>query len=434
MPVLKITFGEDTRRISLDRAPSFEELRQIVKQLFNIPHSTFVLKYEDEEKDQITIASDSELNEAIAVASKHFSNILRLFVLDKSQAKTTTETPQMVPNDVFRNIFAQAVTGSNLDISSLLSTFQNIGNNLDKAPQTSQQQSLQMLNQLLTTFPWLNETIATVVKQGFQATTNNNPSSVPASNNYTTVSSVAASNNAPTNNRVNSTASPSKKHRYMAKFIKDVSVVDGTALAPETKFVKTWRVRNDGATAWPDNTTLNYVGGDQLGTSSVVPVPAVEAGQEVEISVSMLAPSLPGRYNSFWRLCGPDGNKFGHRMWADITVKPSLGVAHQADVPVAQSVPVVQNVPALVDEQPQAQEPSILPEVAEEKSESCSANDNTNDAEKSTTPAEKSTTPAEADALVTLVDMGFKGDLLSLLRRHGGDLMNTLGELITRNT
>ena len=79
MPVFKIKFGEDTRRISLDRAPSFDEMKQIVKQLFNIPQM-FVLKYEDEEKDQITIASDSELSEALSVASKHFSNLLRLFV------------------------------------------------------------------------------------------------------------------------------------------------------------------------------------------------------------------------------------------------------------------------------------------------------------------------------------------------------------------
>lgn len=423
MPVFKIKFGEDTRRISLDRAPSFDELKQIVKQLFNISQP-FILKYEDEEKDLITIASDGELNEALLVASKHFSNLLRLSVID--QAHKPNNEPQITP-EVFRSEFTKAVNGSAQDVSNLLSKFQTLG--IPQTPQQSGQQSLQVLSQLMTTFPWLNDTIAAMVKQSFQIPTPTQPSQCAPNTPQSNAKACPSPVSSPAN----------KKHRHMAKFIKDVSVADGTTLAPETKFVKTWRVRNDGVAAWPENTMLSYVGGDQLGTSSVVSVPPVEAGQEVEISVSMLAPSLPGRYNSFWRLCGPDGSKFGHRMWADITVKASQPMAEsltQQEV-VDSSVGIVVAGDANKRSNDGSSDVVISNNTTDTSVESDSSNNNapkdTINADNATKTSEASTTPAEAEALVTLVDMGFKGDLLSLLRKHGGDLMNTLGELVTRH-
>jgi hypothetical protein len=94
--VVKIKFQEDTRRISLgmnlllshlngpaiytiqsERAPEFHELTQIAKQLFGVQDPHF--KYEDDEKDLVTITSNIELKEAIAVSAKTGS-ILRLFL------------------------------------------------------------------------------------------------------------------------------------------------------------------------------------------------------------------------------------------------------------------------------------------------------------------------------------------------------------------
>jgi len=51
---------------------------------------------------------------------------------------------------------------------------------------------------------------------------------------------------------------------------------------------------------------------------------AVETNQEVDISAGLVAPNKPGRYIGFWRLCTPNGRKFGQRMWVSIIV-PSLG-------------------------------------------------------------------------------------------------------------
>ena len=54
------------------------------------------------------------------------------------------------------------------------------------------------------------------------------------------------------------------------RFVKDMSVPDGTEFAPNTKFVKIWRLRNSGTLAWPHQTQLVHVGGDQLGATDVV--------------------------------------------------------------------------------------------------------------------------------------------------------------------
>ena len=163
------------------------------------------------------------------------------------------------------------------------------------------------------------------------------------------------------------------------RFVKDVSVHDGTEFAPNTRFVKIWRLRNSGTLPWPHHTQLVYVGGDQLGTTDNVtlqvrPIPShvvhqvgnrdaskksnqsqqsrikammgivslvglvglvgwlqvgeegLGEGEEIEVAVELSAPERPGRYVSHWRLLAPGGPKFGHRVWALIHVRGWGGV------------------------------------------------------------------------------------------------------------
>lgn len=111
--------------------------------------------------------------------------------------------------------------------------------------------------------------------------------------------------------------------RFMlsASFVSDVSIDDGTVLSPNTPFVKVWRLRNDGERAWPEGTTLTHVFGPRLSDVQSVSVPALPAGEEVDVAVNMVSPADAGHYVSNWRLTGPRGYKFGHRVWADITVQ-----------------------------------------------------------------------------------------------------------------
>lgn len=50
-----------------------------------------------------------------------------------------------------------------------------------------------------------------------------------------------------------------------SRFILDVTILDGTLIAPNTPFTKIWRMRNNGKTMWPFGTQLQWIGGETLG-------------------------------------------------------------------------------------------------------------------------------------------------------------------------
>ncbi len=119
-----------------------------------------------------------------------------------------------------------------------------------------------------------------------------------------------------------------------ARFVQDVTIFDGTELAPGASFTKIWRLRNSGSLPWPKECRLVYVGGDEeLGgsvddeTSLLLELPeqGLAPQEEVNVSVDLVAPMQPGRYVSYWRLVAPspppsEGQRFGHRLWVLIHV------------------------------------------------------------------------------------------------------------------
>ena len=56
---------------------------------------------------------------------------------------------------------------------------------------------------------------------------------------------------------VQSYSHPSQAYtKLMSRFVKDVTFPDGTQVQPGSVFLKTWRIRNDGVYAWPDQVAL----------------------------------------------------------------------------------------------------------------------------------------------------------------------------------
>ncbi len=104
---------------------------------------------------------------------------------------------------------------------------------------------------------------------------------------------------------------------YRIGFIADVTIPDGTVIAPGASFTKTWRVRNDGTCTWGYAGSalhrLVFVGGDPLGAPSSFELPFPELGQggTADISVPMVAPVNPGTYQSNWRLQVDNGVQVG---------------------------------------------------------------------------------------------------------------------------
>jgi hypothetical protein len=97
------------------------------------------------------------------------------------------------------------------------------------------------------------------------------------------------------------------------RFIADVTVGEGEAIPPNTRFVKTWRVENSGAERWPSNSSLRFVNGDRLQDRDEVYVGSLLPGQQANISVDIISPSVSRIIRSQWRLFTSTGVPFGGR-------------------------------------------------------------------------------------------------------------------------
>ena len=91
-----------------------------------------------------------------------------------------------------------------------------------------------------------------------------------------------------------------------AQFVRDITIPDGSQIAPGGTFTKTWRLRNAGACTW-SGYTLVFESGDQMGGTSPQTIGAVPPGQEVDISVNLTAPLTSGSYRGYWRIRNASG-------------------------------------------------------------------------------------------------------------------------------
>ncbi|KAF9974904.1 hypothetical protein BGZ73_001603 [Actinomortierella ambigua] len=125
-----------------------------------------------------------------------------------------------------------------------------------------------------------------------------------------------------------SAADTVSEQELSAKFVSDVNLFDGTVIQAGSQFLKIWEMQNEGPREWPEGVVLQFVGGDRMFlegqdhvTSPEFKVEKPSVGQSLWVYADLKAPSIPGRYISYWRLVAPSGERFGHRIWCDITVE-----------------------------------------------------------------------------------------------------------------
>lgn len=97
-----------------------------------------------------------------------------------------------------------------------------------------------------------------------------------------------------------------------AAYVKDVTIQDGTILAPGTQFTKTWRLQNIGTCAWTTAYDLVFSSGDAMSGPVAVDLPStVYPDQVVDLSVNLRAPATEGTHRGYWGLRNAAGVIFG---------------------------------------------------------------------------------------------------------------------------
>jgi len=115
-----------------------------------------------------------------------------------------------------------------------------------------------------------------------------------------------------------------------ATYLSDVTIPDGTLIAAGAKFTKTWLIQNTGACSWSTSYKLSFDSGDQMGGADVSLASPVPAGQQVAISVNLVAPTAPGTYKGTWRMHNQVGQAFGDFPYVEISVGAAPTACHRA--------------------------------------------------------------------------------------------------------
>ncbi|HEX7542065.1 MAG TPA: NBR1-Ig-like domain-containing protein [Anaerolineales bacterium] len=97
-----------------------------------------------------------------------------------------------------------------------------------------------------------------------------------------------------------------------AQFMGDITIQDGTPVAPGAALSKTWRFKNVGTCTWTTSYAVVFYSGTKMGAPSVVNLPtSVAPGATVDVTVNMTAPTAPGHYRGYWMLRKASNVLFG---------------------------------------------------------------------------------------------------------------------------
>ena len=122
---------------------------------------------------------------------------------------------------------------------------------------------------------------------------------------------------------------------YQAHFVRDI-VPDGITFPASTPFKQVWTLVNAGSMSWPIGCSVKFVGGDnmrnvdpdhpisvfdlELAAETNRTDREVLPGQEFDFSITLRTAKHLGKSISYWRLTGPNGHKFGHKLWCEIDI------------------------------------------------------------------------------------------------------------------
>lgn len=97
-----------------------------------------------------------------------------------------------------------------------------------------------------------------------------------------------------------------------AEFVKHLNISDNTVIKPGASFGKVWLIRNSGSCTWTEGYQLVFSNGDAMqGDQNIELVQVVPPGEELEVRVSLVAPTEENTYIGEWMLQDEFGVVFG---------------------------------------------------------------------------------------------------------------------------
>ena len=123
----------------------------------------------------------------------------------------------------------------------------------------------------------------------------------------------------PTATQVTTTPTPCTND---LRFVQDVTVPDGTSVAPGERVDKQWLVTNAGTCNWDASYRLKLITGDAMDAPTEQPLYPARGGTQATLRIIFTAPQSAGNYASAWQAFAPDGTAFGEALTLQINVAP----------------------------------------------------------------------------------------------------------------
>ncbi len=104
-------------------------------------------------------------------------------------------------------------------------------------------------------------------------------------------------------------------------FMKDITIPDGTIVAPDSTLDKRWEVENNGNCNWAQDYRVRLIAGTELGAQKEQALYPARSGSRAVIRMVFKAPPEPGTYRSAWQAFNPQGEPFGDPFFIEIQVE-----------------------------------------------------------------------------------------------------------------
>merc|ERR1712156_37340 len=168
-----------------------------------------------------------------------------------------------------------------------------------------------------------------------------------------------------------------KASKLCAQLVSHLDMDEESDQAAGSCCLKTWKVKNTGNTVWPEDTFVTFLKGHVKliadGYHAIPVTETVKPGEVTYIHAMLNVPNVEeGSFSVVYRLCDPNGKKFGAHLRTVINVVPAKQEVEEEEEEVRASVSSLntaityeEELLAEVDAEPSA--PAIVPEAPEEE-------------------------------------------------------------------